>query len=100
MFLDQSSKANESAVREGIHSIQVGVQSWAVDHGAAYPDPSRVSESGLRSYVDIWPTNPYTGLPMSQGTAPGDFTYMLTPDGGSFELTAMGEAGQPIITVP
>ena len=100
MFRDLSSQANESAVKEGIHSIQVGVQSWAIDHGDAYPRPSRVSESGLRSYVDVWPTNPYTGLPMAQGTAPGDFAYTLAPDRSSFELTGMGEAGQPIITVP
>jgi len=100
MFLDQSRKANESAVKEGIHSIQVGVQSWAIDHGDTYPVASRVSESGLRSYVDVWPTNPYTGLPMTQGTAPGDFTYTIAADRHSFRLTALGTDGQPVIVVP
>ena len=100
LFRDQSSNASESAVKEGIHSIQVGVQSWAIDHGDAYPRPSRVSESGLRSYVDVWPTNPYTGLPMTQGTAPGDFTYTIAADRHSFRLTALGTDGQPVIVVP
>ena len=100
LFRDQSSKANESAVKEGIHSIQVGVQSWAIDHGDTYPVASRVSESGLRSYVDVWPTNPYTGLPMTQGTAPGDFTYTIAADRHSFRLTALGTDGQPVIVVP
>src|SRR5665647_1285149 len=75
MFLAQRDRANESAVKEGIHSIQVGVESWAIDHGDAYPDASQVSKGGLDKYVDIWPTNAYTGLPMTQGAAPGGFTY-------------------------
>ena len=100
MFLDQSRKANESAVKEGIHSIHVGVQSWAVDHGDAYPAASKVSESGLASYVDSWPINPYTGLPMTEGSAPGDFTYTRAPGGHTFRLTAYGTNGQPVITVP
>ena len=32
MFLGQRDKAKESAVKEGVHSIQVGVQSYAVDN--------------------------------------------------------------------
>jgi hypothetical protein len=102
MFLDQSSdRVDESAaIRESVHSIQVGVESWAIDHGDAYPAATRVSESGLASYVDVWPTNPYTGLPMAQGTAPGDFTYTVTPDRRSFRMTALGEDGQPLIVVP
>ncbi len=37
MFLGQRDKAKESAVKEGVHSIQVGVQSYAVDNDDAYP---------------------------------------------------------------
>jgi hypothetical protein len=100
MFLGQQDKAHESAVKEGIHSIQVGVQSFAVDNNDAYPDPAIVSQGGLGSYVDVWPTNPYTGRPMAQGSSPGDFTYVVSADGGSFELLAYGQDGRPVITVP
>ena len=39
MFLNQRSKAKDAAVKEGIHSIQVGVQSYAVDNNDTYPTP-------------------------------------------------------------
>ena len=99
MFLGQRDKANEAAVKEGVHSVQIGVQSWAVDHGDTYPDASQVSMSDLTGYVDIWPTNPYTGLPMSQGSAAGDFSYAVGQGGTSFRLTGYGQGGA-IITVP
>ena len=37
MFLNQRDKAKESAVKEGVHSIQIGVQSYAVDNSDTYP---------------------------------------------------------------
>ena len=98
-FEEETAEARESAVREGIHSIQIGAQSWAVDHGDAYPDASLVNEVDMFDYIDIWPTNPYTDLPMTQGTEPGDFSYALTA-GGGFKLTGYGADGQALITVP
>jgi hypothetical protein len=99
-ILGQAEAGDDWTTKEGIHSIEVGVQSWAVDHKNIYPDASEVTESGLASYVDDWPTNPFTGLPMAQGTARGDFTYTAAPDGASFQLTGIGRDGLPIITVP
>ena len=99
-FVDQRDKAKDSAVKEGIHSIEIGIRVYAVDHNDAYPDPSMVSESGLSSSIDFWPTNPYTGLPMTQGTGEGDFTYTVGADGQSFQLTGYGSGGEAIITVP
>ena len=99
MYLNQRALSNESAVRDGIDSIQVGVRSWAVDHANRYPDPSLVSEEGLATYVKPWPTNPYTGSPMRQGNGPGDFSYVVARDHTSFELTGQGEDGT-VITVP
>ena len=37
MFLNQRDKAKDAAVKEGIHSIQIGVQSYAVDTSDTYP---------------------------------------------------------------
>jgi hypothetical protein len=100
MFLVQHSMATDSAVREGVHSIQVGLQSYAVDNGDAFPDPGLVSAAGMGRYVDTWPDNPYTGAPMQLGTSPGDFTYTLSADGMSFELVGYGKYGTPVITAP
>jgi hypothetical protein len=95
----ETQKAQESAVKEGVHSIQIGVQSWAVDHKDAYPYPSDVDQAGLADYLDVWPTNPYTDLPMDHGTGPGQYIYEK-PSGSAFRLTAYGEGGAAIITVP
>ena len=100
VFLGERDKAKDSAVKEGIHSIQIGIQSYAVDYNDAYPDPAMVSESGLAAYIDCWPTNPYTGAPMTQGTGQGDFSYTVSEDGRSFQLTGYGTGGEVIITVP
>lgn len=99
MYGDQKGAAKESAVKEGIHSIQIGVQSYAVDNDDAYPDQSLVNETGMMLYVDIWPQNPFTGLPMSQGTSPGDYSYTRGSDGASFALVGYGKSGV-VITVP
>jgi prepilin-type N-terminal cleavage/methylation domain-containing protein len=99
MFLGQRDKAKESAVKEGIHSIQVGVQSWAVDTNDTYPVAADVTAAGMASYVDIWPKNPWLNTAMVQGTAKGTFSYT---GGGStvFQLIGFGAKATGIITVP
>jgi hypothetical protein len=99
MVLMQDQKANESAVKEGAHSLQVGIQSWAVDHQDQYPSASDLSPTAMTSYIDMWPTNPYTGAPMMEGTGPGDFTYSVSPDGLSYRLIGYGEGGRIVIVV-
>lgn len=91
--------AREAAVREGVHSLQIGVQSWAVDHADAYPDVSLLNDADMLDYVGVWPTNPYTGLPMDQGSGPGQFAYER-PSEYEYTITAYGEGGAVLITVP
>jgi prepilin-type N-terminal cleavage/methylation domain-containing protein len=94
MFLNQRSKAKTAAVKEGIHSIQIGVQSWAVDENDVYPDVvgSTAGATGkptVLSLVDNWPNNPFTNVAMKDsGTATwselvkGDYYYQpLLADG-------------------
>lgn len=90
----------EAAVKYGLHTIQVGVDLWASMHTGTYPDPSRVDQVGLASYVDEWPVNPYTGAPMARGTAAGDFSYAVGPGGASFKLVGWGRNGAAFITLP
>jgi prepilin-type N-terminal cleavage/methylation domain-containing protein len=79
MFLDQREKVKDSAVKEGTHSLQIAVQTYAVDHEALCPDPSDVDAGGaLAGYIDSWPLNPFTGKPMvnaNGGYSKGDFSY-------------------------
>ncbi len=46
MFLNQRDKAKNSAVKEGVHSLQVGVQSYAVDNSDVYPSGLRRAATG------------------------------------------------------
>ena len=98
-YSNQHEKAQEASVKEGIHTILVGVQVCAVDHNDLYPDPTLVSQSGMASSLDFWPTNPYTGMPMTQGTGPGDFAYTRGGDGASFTLVGYGKSGTILMQV-
>ena len=98
MFLGQRDKAKESAVKEGVHSIQVGVQSYAVDNGDTYPATGGVSSTSMASYVDIWPKNPWSNSAMVDSSAQGNFTYGSS--GTAFSIVGHGKGGTGIITVP
>jgi type II secretion system protein G len=89
MFLSQRNKAKDASVKEGIHSIQVGVQSYAVDHNDAYP--GAVSKGGLvdvqsKGYVDNWPKNPFLNADMKDSSAQGDYTYTNNSASSTFTL--------------
>jgi len=103
MFLGQRDKAKESAVKGGVHNIELGIASYAVDNGDMYPATGAVSkaalvDSGGVRYVDNWPQNPWTGLDMAEGTSQGDYVYSRAAD--SFTLIGLGKGGRQIITAP
>src|SRR5450756_237084 len=78
----------DQQVIDAIGKLQVGVITWATNNNNLYPTPAEVSEgSGVASYVDPWPTNPYTGQPMKPGTQPGDYTYEQLNGGAGYKLT-------------
>jgi prepilin-type N-terminal cleavage/methylation domain-containing protein len=97
MFLQQRDKAKNAAVREGIHAIQIGIQSYAVDHSDAYPtsvSPAILVDSSGSPYVDNWPKNAWTTSPMADSPNSGDYTY-TTPVGGTFQLVGhLASGGQ------
>ena len=83
MYLNQRSKAKDAAVKEGTHSIQIGIQTWATDNNDVYPPVANVAAGAgnVGQYVDIWPKNPFTGVAMASGATRGDYTYALTSTG-------------------
>ena len=105
MFLGQRDKAKESAVKEGVHSIQVGVQSYAVDENDTYPATASMDSTTMGSYVDIWPKNPWssTSAPMAQSAAgaQGDYYYQGLASNTSFSLVGWGKGtSNNVISVP
>lgn len=102
MFVTQHDKAKDSSVEAGAHSIEVGIQTWAVDHGDVYPEASEVTTDGeVGAYMRSpqghdWPTNPWTGGPMEPGTSRGDYRYEATPDGFGYELIVFLSNGEAL----
>jgi prepilin-type N-terminal cleavage/methylation domain-containing protein len=99
MFLGQRDKAKESAVKEGVHSIQVGVQSYAVDYQDQYPTATFVEAGTMAPYVDNWPDNPWDNVAMTNANTfdQGNYYYRTTSTG--FLLTGWGKTAG-VITVP
>jgi type II secretion system protein G len=105
MFLNQREKAKDSAVKEGVHALQVGVQSYAVDHDDAYPDAvDATAAAGTVSteQVNPWPKNNYAaGAPMEDDVSSGNYHYTTDATNSTFTLVGYGkDTGTPIISVP
>jgi len=80
MFLNQRVKAKDAAVKEGIHAIQIGVQSYAVDQSDVYP----TAAADAAADVSPWPKNPFaaTVTPMTEHASnKGDYHYAKTSTG-------------------
>jgi len=105
LIQDQVRQAEERAARDGLMSIQAGVEAWAAEHDGRYPAAARVGQFGLTSgggypLVDPWPQNPYAGGAMTQGRGEGEYLYVRGPGGRSYQLTGYGAGGVPLITLP
>jgi type IV pilus assembly protein PilA len=101
MYLGQRDKAKESAVKGGVHNIELGIASYAVDHGDTYPlavSRGTLVDANSLSYVDNWPQNPWRGDDMGPSAAEGDYTY--TPTSTGFTIVGHGAGGRDVITAP
>ncbi len=61
MFLNQRDKAKDAAVKGGVHVIELGIASYAIDHADTYPvavSKATLLDANGSSYVDNWPKNP------------------------------------------
>lgn len=100
MFLNQREKAKDAGVKEGVHSIQIGVQTLATDTNTdTYPATCTKANVGV--VVDNWPRNPWTNLDMADGAVvKGMYTYAVAGDFSAFYLDGWGSKGAvPVITV-
>jgi len=104
MYLNQRDKAKDAAVKEGVHTIEVGIKTYAVDNNDVYPAVAEVAAGGdVGDLVDTWPDNPFDPAnPMAQSNDQGDYTYTPLPAGGPFtSFTLAGHmSGGNDFTVP
>ena len=99
MFLSQRDKAKAAAIKEGVHSIQIGVLTMATDSGVdLYPvNAKQATLQPVGSpYVDDWPNNPWTGLAMDDNgkTQAGGYVYstsVVLPVRSAFALGGAGK---------
>jgi len=93
MFLNQRAKAKDSSVKEAVHTVLVGIQSYAADNEDTYPDQAAGLEAQVGSQVLPWPVDPFVdpAAPMTNGpdetTVPlGDLVYMHAAGTTTFTL--------------
>ena len=86
MFLNQRVKAKDAAVKEGVHSIQIGIQSWAVDNNDVYPNTcgkATATTNGdftpVGAQVDGWPNDPFVAgaVAMQDNGLKGNYDYVF-----------------------
>ena len=100
MFLNQRDKAKAAGVKEGVHSIQVGVQTYATDQTAdEYPAAGGVDAASMADYVDNWPNDPWTGDAMDDLGTQGNYTYTVSADLSQFGLEGFGKDDASVIFV-
>jgi len=95
MYLNQRDKAKDAAVKEGVHTLQIGVQTYATDHNDTYPADAKQATIG--SFIDTWPKNPWNNAVMTDAGTQGNYSYATTSTG--FTMSGYGKSGA-IITVP
>ncbi len=98
LYLYNRDQSREAAVRSAVRTIQNGLHGLILQDNGTLPQAQDVTSSTLHAYVAKWPSNPYTGQPMAQGKAPGDFSYSVA--NGQFRLTGHGNNGRVVIVVP
>jgi type IV pilus assembly protein PilA len=101
MFLNQRDKAKEATVKGGVHNIELGIGSYAIDHRDTYPgmvSKATLVDANHVPYVDHWPQNPWLGGDMVEGTDPGDYVYTKVSD--TFTLVGLGSDGTGIFSAP
>jgi len=93
-YVRMTKKAKEAVLRENVHSVQIGIELFSIDHGAIYPTPP--DQPVLRALMPAgeFPTNPFTKLESNiiwnaDPASPGDMGIHNLA-GGGYRLEAFG----------
>jgi prepilin-type N-terminal cleavage/methylation domain-containing protein len=100
LYMGQRDRAKEAAVRQGVHNIEIGIQTYGIEHDDILPAVADVAREGpVGTVVDDWPLNAWTGADMADTTSAtrGDFHYVPVSD--TYTLVGYGPSGV-VISVP
>jgi prepilin-type N-terminal cleavage/methylation domain-containing protein len=87
-------RAKEASVRGNVHSIQIAIEAFAVDHSAVYPVQADDAEIQALLPGGAYPENPFTRAPTNvpwnaDPVDPGEISITSLP-GGGYMLQAEG----------
>ncbi len=87
-------RTKEASVRSNVHTIQIGIEGYAVDHGAIYPQAADEPDLLLLLPRGQYPDNPFTKavtvVPWNADPGdPGEISITNLP-GGGYMLKAQG----------
>jgi len=91
MYISQRSDAKDAAVKEGVHLLQVGLASYAVDHGGQLPPSGDLQV--LKDHIDPWPSDAFSGGDMTYSATPSRGSYAYVSDGTSYTLVGWLDSG-------
>ncbi len=104
-FMRLIKRSKETSVRNNIHVIHLGIETFSIDHTGTYPQPA--DDAALRALLPkgVYPTNPFTRLVTAvpwnaDPVAPGEISITNLP-GGGYTLKGRGHNAllQPPIIV-
>jgi hypothetical protein len=82
-------------IKEGVHAISVGLQSWAASQSTVHYPPAADRATLGKYMTDPWPVDPLTGADMKPGGGPGDYSYRVAADKKSCRVTGYLSDGTP-----
>lgn len=91
MYISQRSSAKDAAVKEGVHALQVGLASYAVDHNGELPPTGDLEV--LKDHLDPWPSDAFSGGDMTYSATPSPGSYAYVSDGTAYALVGWLESG-------
>jgi prepilin-type N-terminal cleavage/methylation domain-containing protein len=96
MFLNQRVKAKDASVKEAVHTVLVGVQSYGVDNNDVYPVVAagtalKTALTAPVAQIDAWPQNPFVTpavdmVTVAAGGVKGNLIYTSPAGGATFHL--------------
>jgi hypothetical protein len=75
-------------VKEGVHAIDVALQSWAVAQPSPHYPVHAIKLVLLKTMPDPWPSNPFTGADMKPGASRGEYQYSVATNKKRCRVTA------------
>ena len=87
-------RSKEASVRGNVHTIQIAVEAYAVDHAAVYPVQANDADVQALLPGGAYPENPFTRAPTvvpwnADPAEPGEVSITSLP-GGGYRLRARG----------